>query len=144
MNGSPRVALAAGRRTGEITPVMIAGFAFPVVVRHCRNALLLVALWGAAVHAQGPSGCDPARRVQQMDFTGAAQVDDATLTAAIVTREPTYAVRILHLGKLPCSDPHDVQLDALRLAVLHRQAGWLQARVTARTTATANGVQLRF
>ena len=151
MNAIPCPLLAARQRIGEIMGVIFPATPRGSRVRRNAGALLLTAvlavmpaLPASAQGPTGPAGCDPSRRVQRIDFTGAPQFDDATLSAAIVTREPSYAARVLHVGQLPCSEPREVQLDALRLAVLHRQAGWLQARVVATTTSTARGLQLRF
>ncbi len=48
------------------------------------------------------------------------------------------------VGTLPCSDSLTLALDGLRLAVLHRQAGWLMTTVGVRTDREASGVRVLF
>ena len=94
--------------------------------------------------AQPSTRCDNVRRVRGITFDGSPLFDDVTLLASIATQAPTFAARTLHLKALPCSDSLSVRLDALRIAVLHRQAGWLQARVGVTSDTAPRGVRLRF
>ncbi len=116
----------------------------------CRLvALLLVMLCASGVpahrlQAQASPSCDAADRVRGIGFVGSPLYEATTLAAAISTQSPSFFARVLRIGALPCSDSLGLQLDALRLAVLHRQAGWLQATVAVRTTPSADGVKILF
>ena len=94
--------------------------------------------------AQPSTRCANVRRVRGIAFAGSPLFDDVTLLASIATQAPTFVARTLHLKSLPCSDSLSVRLDALRIAVLHRQAGWLQAVVSVTSDTSARGVRLRF
>ncbi len=105
----------------------------------------LLAVGGApnVVLAQPAARCDDDQRVLGVRFVGSPLYDGATLAATIATRAPTVWQR-LHLKSRFCSDSLSLTLDALRVAVLHRQAGWFQASVAARTTVTSRGVRVLF
>jgi outer membrane protein insertion porin family/translocation and assembly module TamA len=111
---------------------------------------MLVGLLGvipSAAMSQPTTRCDDAHRVRSVRFSGSPLFDNVSLAASIVTPSPTFtnrAASALHLGTLPCSDSLELQLDALRIAVLHRQAGWLQAAVAARRSAAPNGLTILF
>ena len=92
---------------------------------------------------QPTARCDDDQRVLGVRFAGSPLFDGASLAASIVTRSPTIWQRF-RLKPLPCSDSLTLQLDALRIAVLHRQAGWLQASVVARNTVRQTGARILF
>ena len=118
------------------------------------RALSLLLLAGTAVSvaarvadAQPAERCDESARVRTVRFAGSPLYSAAVLSTSISTRAPSSgarALRMLRIGALPCGDSLDLQLDALRLAVLHRQAGWLQAAVVVRSTVTASGSHILF
>lgn len=94
--------------------------------------------------AQPSVRCDEGQRVKAIRFTGSPHFDDATLAASIATPSPSVASRVLSLTAPPCSDSTTLALDALRIAVLHRQAGWLWANVTVRTAPALHGMRIQF
>lgn len=97
-----------------------------------------------AVSAQRAARCDDSERVRSVAFSGSPGFDDLTLAASIVTHEPGIVTRLLHIGSVPCLDSLEMRRDALRLAVLHRQAGWFQATVTPDVQRRKDGVRVRF
>ncbi|MCC6242620.1 MAG: BamA/TamA family outer membrane protein [Gemmatimonadaceae bacterium] len=105
--------------------------------------LSLVGLTAPPALAQPARQCAADQRVRALEFDGSPLYDDVTLAASIATAAPTVLQR-LHFGEAPCSDSATVALDGLRLAVLHRQAGWLQATVTVLQDRRENGVRIRF
>jgi outer membrane protein insertion porin family/translocation and assembly module TamA len=110
--------------------------------------LLAMPLLGlAARDAQNGERCADDQRVRAIRFEGSPIYDDVTLAASIATRAPTFAGRLklrFGFGALPCSDSLGLELDGLRLAVLHRQAGWLQSVVSVLQDRSADGVRVRF
>ena len=126
------------------------GFA-PRVARATRIHAVLLAFIGCssllsarALAAQSAARCDAKRRVRAVQFIGSPKFDAATLSATIVTQGPTLVSRLLHIGTPACADTLEIQRDALRIAVLHRQAGWFRAGVAARYDSLPNGVRVRF
>jgi outer membrane protein insertion porin family/translocation and assembly module TamA len=105
---------------------------------------LLTTCVATRVGAQLVQRCDASARVRAVEFSGSPHFDATTLAATIVTPSPTFAQRVLHFGSLPCADTLEVQRDALRIAVLHRQAGWFQAAVAPRYMRASNGVRILF
>ena len=119
----------------------------PLVLMSVR-AMLLALLVTVSVapriaQAQPAARCDDNQRIRALRFAGSPLFDATTLAASIATRSPGLLQR-LRVRALPCRDSLTLQLDALRIAVLHRQAGWLQASVAARTTVSPNGVRILF
>lgn len=108
------------------------------------SILLAIGLAARDAGAQPRVQCDDSLRVRDVKFVGSPLYDAAALAASISTQAPTFVQRYLHIGSRPCSDSLTIQLDALRLSVLHRQAGWLQAVVTPRTTSSNSGVRVLF
>ncbi len=86
----------------------------------------------AVLGAQRAVRCEPAGRIRSVSFDGSPRFDALSMAANIVTRQPGFASRVLHVGTAPCVDTLEVRRDALRLAILHRQAGWFQATVKIR------------
>ncbi|HYW32271.1 MAG TPA: BamA/TamA family outer membrane protein [Gemmatimonas sp.] len=119
-------------------------------------ALLVLALLmvrPARVDAQG-ARCDRSRRVAGVDFSGSPRFSDDTLAASIATQGGSWAARLLgtesfiaRLARIDapaCADTLEVRRDALRIAVLHRQAGWFTASVTPRYVPDKRGVRILF
>ncbi len=107
--------------------------------------LLLVG--GAAVtpaEAQPLRRCPDAERVRGVTFEGTPRFTGTTLAAAIVTQGESAWSRLLRRNRAACLDTVEVARDALRLAVLHRQAGWFQAAVTPRIDRSPGGVRIAF
>lgn len=105
--------------------------------------LLLSVLPGVAM-AQGTTRCDDDERVRAVSFSGSPAFDDMTLAASILTHEPGILKRLLGIGTAPCLDSLEMRRDALRIAVLHRQAGWFRASVTPDLQQRKDGVRVRF
>lgn len=106
-------------------------------------ALLLCAPAGTA-EAQRAARCDADERVRAVTFEGSPAFDGITLAASVVTQQPGFKNRVLRLGTAPCVDTLEVRRDALRLAILHRQAGWFQASVSPVLSRRPDGVRVRF
>lgn len=100
------------------------------------------------LHAQGSAfgagRCALADKVREVDFVGSPKFRDTDM--ALLIANVTPKVSLLHFKRVPtvCVDTLEVQRDALRLAVLHRQHGWFLANVTPRYDRSSNGVALRF
>lgn len=105
---------------------------------------VLVGGWAVRAEAQRVARCGAAERVRAVQFRGSPAFDDLTMAATIVTSEPGLLTRWLHIGTPPCLDSLEVRRDALRLAILHRQAGWFQASVLPRVDRKRDGVRVRF
>ncbi len=95
------------------------------------------------IGAQPAPRCDPDQRVRALAFAGSPLFDAVTLAATIATKAPTVLQRI-HLQAAPCSDSLTLELDGLRIAVLHRQAGFLAASVAVRRTIRPSGIRVLF
>lgn len=106
-------------------------------------ALALVTV-ARPVQAQRAARCDADERVRAVTFEGSPAFDGLTLSASVVTQQPGFAKRVLRLGTAPCVDTLEVRRDALRLAILHRQAGWFQASVAPVLSRRPDGVSVRF
>lgn len=143
--------LAQSHATGEIASYMTR-------TDHARRlgrrltaplaVLFLLAFGGRVAQAQPSVRCDDSLRVRDVRIVGSPIYDAPTMALSIATQPATFLTRFLHstlrIGELPCSDSATVHLDALRLAVMHRQAGWLQAMVTSRMTASSSGMRVLF
>lgn len=98
----------------------------------------------ALLSGQRAARCDERERVRAVSFSGSPAFDDMTLAASIVTHEPGSLTRIFGIGDVPCLDSLEMRRDALRIAVLHRQAGWFQAFVAPQVQHGKNGVRITF
>lgn len=107
-------------------------------------AFLASALLPAPAIAQSGARCEPASRIRSVSFAGSPGFDDLTLAASIVTHEAGVMTRVFGIGTEPCLDSLELRRDALRLAVLHRQAGWFQASVLPELDGRKDGVRVRF
>ncbi|MBC8086758.1 MAG: BamA/TamA family outer membrane protein [Phycisphaerae bacterium] len=112
----------------------------------CLLASLLAATHSA--HGQGsPSRgkrCANAERVQSIDFAGTPKFNSVVMASLIVNESPDFFSRIIGRATFLCVDTLEVQRDALRLAVLHRQHGWFLANVAPRYERRRDGVKLTF
>jgi len=144
--------MASQRPTGEIAPLMrlphLSRF-LPIALRPRLRIVVVTMLVGWCLSAEVLMGqstlrCAPNRRVRAVSFTGSPHFDAITLAAAIVTQDPSFFARVLKVGSLACADTLEIQRDALRIAVLHRQAGWFQAAVSARLDSARNGLRINF
>jgi outer membrane protein insertion porin family/translocation and assembly module TamA len=115
-----------------------------------RTACILAAILGSltlttAAGAQAAEErCDASRSVRRVSFDGSPRFDDATLAASIVTKGAGIANRWFGFGNAPCADSLEVRRDALRIAVMHRSAGWFQASVLPVINQTPRGVHVHF
>ncbi len=94
--------------------------------------------------AQRAARCNADERVRGVRFDGSPAFDALAMATTIVTHEPGFVTRVFRIGTPPCVDTLEVRRDALRLAILHRQAGWFQASVSPLVTRRTNGVTVRF
>lgn len=122
-------------------------------LRALRIASLLAGLVAASSSAHGQAAqsrgkrCTDAERVQSIDFAGDPKFQSVAMKELIVNATPTFFSRLfnrLRAAKFLCVDTLEVQRDALRLAVLHRQHGWFLANVAPRYERRRNGVKLTF
>jgi outer membrane protein insertion porin family/translocation and assembly module TamA len=104
----------------------------------------LVTVWPSPLVAQRVARCPVADQIRAVAFTGSPRFDALTLATSIVTHEPGIGTRWLGLGQAPCVDSLELERDALRIAILHRQAGWYRTQVTARRTSVRGGVRITF
>ena len=100
--------------------------------------------WALPASAQRVARCPAALQVRAVAFTGSPRFDALTLAASIVTHEPGIATRWLGLGQAPCLDSLELERDALRIAVLHRQVGWYRAQVSPRRVPVRGGLRITF
>lgn len=109
------------------------------------GALIVSGVSSTSVSAQPANRCADSVRVRGIEFVGSPVFDDVTLSLNIATQTPPGVFsRWLFRRSRPCSDSMEVQLDALRIAVLHRQKGWLEASVVPTMASSPKGVQIRF
>ena len=124
------------RRRSASTPI----FHALVVGLACIASLVAT----SSLSAQPRARCDVKRRVRAVEFAGSPKFDATILATTIVTRGPSFISRLFHLKPTACADTLEIQRDALRIAVLHRQAGWFRAAVIARYDSLPNGLRILF
>lgn len=88
--------------------------------------------------------CPAANRVQSVKFIGQPKFPAVEMAALIVNEQPGFFSKLLRRNNALCVDTLEVQRDALRLAVLHRQHGWFLATVTPRYDRRPGGIWLQF
>lgn len=93
------------------------------------GVLAMITVVPGRLQSQRAVRCAPSEQIRSVTFKGSPVFDDFTLASSIVTHEPALKTRLLHIGDRPCVDTLELRRDALRLAVLHRQAGWYRAIV---------------
>ena len=108
------------------------------------TALIVAA--SASLHAQSGS-----RRlaVRDLDIEGNRAIDDFTLRASIATTESAWLARQwwtrwVGWGRRPLFDETEFRRDVLRLLVLYRQTGYVDARVDTVVTRRQDHVNIRF
>ena len=156
-----RVGVASGRAGREIASVRLIRWAlrecFRAPLRPCRvegrrrvvgacvrSMLGLVLLVPAhAASAQITARCDQADRVRSIEYSG-SEIDTDEIATVLATQGPTFFTRFFRIGSAPCVDSMELQLDALRIAVLHRQRGWFQAMVTPSVRREPRGSEVLF
>jgi outer membrane protein assembly factor BamA len=110
------------------------------------SALLALAPRNALAQASSlrTARCGAADLVRDVQFVGNPKFHDADMALLIANVKPDFS--FLHLRRVPtvCVDTLEVQRDALRLAVLHRQHGWFLASVTPHYARSKAGVALQF
>lgn len=120
------------------------------ILRALRIASLFAGLLAAtsSAHGQGSGKrCADSERVQSINFAGSPKFSSVEMEELIANATPTFFARLINrirAAKFICVDTLEVQRDALRLAVLHRQHGWFLANVTPRYERRRNGVKLTF
>ena len=114
------------------------------MVTRLTIAMAAISTVPMAADAQRVARCNAVERVRGVSFEGSPAFDVLTLATSIFTHEPGFVTRVFRIGTPPCMDSLEVQRDALRLAILHRQAGWFQATAAATITRRHDGVRIRF
>ncbi|MEO7997521.1 MAG: BamA/TamA family outer membrane protein [Gemmatimonadaceae bacterium] len=118
--------------------------------RALRPLLFVLGLAAATVPAHGQSSstrtsrCANSGRVLKVDFAGSPMFSDVEMATFIVNEQPSFISRLFRFPKYMCVDTLEVQRDALRLAVLHRQQGWFLANVAPQYDRKKDGVNLLF
>ncbi len=107
-------------------------------------AALVSLLVPGLAKAQRTTRCDQDEQVRAVSFSGSPAFDDLTLAASILTHEPGIVTRFFGIGTVPCLDSLEMRRDALRIAVLHRQAGWFRATVSTDVQPRKKGVRVHF
>ncbi|MEP6835153.1 MAG: BamA/TamA family outer membrane protein [Gemmatimonas sp.] len=106
--------------------------------------LALAALPAGAQAAKArTSRCANSQRVQKVSFIGAPKINAAEMAALIVDEGPSFLSRLFRPTFI-CLDTLEVQRDALRIAVMHRQRGWFLANVTPRFDRRPDGINIAF
>ncbi|MGV3709621.1 MAG: BamA/TamA family outer membrane protein, partial [Gemmatimonas sp.] len=90
------------------------------------------------------SGCPQALRVQSVKFVGTPKIDPLAMSELIVNEQPPGWRKLFGIAKYVCLDTLEVQRDALRIAIMHRQKGWFLANVTPLYDRKPDGVRLSF
>ncbi len=106
-------------------------------------ASLLLVVPATAVQAQGAARCATGQEVRDVTIRGSQIEADEVLTV-LATQRPTLANRLLRLGSAACVDSLQLEQDALRIAVLHRQRGWFTAQVRPVVLDDPRGRAVRF
>lgn len=107
---------------------------------------LLVAAAPAFAQPASSGGlrCADSQLVRNIAFAGTPKFSSLEMSSVIVNEAPGFLQRLFQRAKPLCLDTLEVQRDALRLAVLHRQHGWFMASVVPRYDRRPNGVSLVF
>jgi outer membrane protein insertion porin family len=92
---------------------------------------------------------DTALVVRGLRFEGNQAIDDYTLRIAIATTQSSWfarspLVRWIGLGEKRLFDPVEFRRDVLRLTLLYRQSGYLDARVDTTVSRSGRNVSLLF
>lgn len=109
-------------------------------------ALMVTSVTASGAGAQPRTRCPDEQRVRRVAYEGAPRFTDATLELATITRGESFWSRLARLNRAPCVDTLELRRDALRIAVLHRQAGWFLATVSPQQVPVARptGVRVAF
>lgn len=99
------------------------------------------------LHAQGIA--QPRLLVRGLDFSGNRAIDDYTLRISIATTESARLARFpltswIGAGEKRYLDETEFRRDVLRLLLLYRVSGYLQARVDTIVRRTRDAVRIRF
>ena len=111
---------------------------------------ILLGLFAALTTAEGQASssrtarCAESQRVVGVKFIGAPKFPAVEMAPLIVNEAPTLLDKLTRSAHYLCVDTLEVQRDALRLAVLHRQHGWFLANVTPRYDRKKDGITLSF
>ncbi len=93
--------------------------------------------------AQSMARCAASNRVRSVSFAGSPRFSSALLASAVVTHGRSRWQRLRRATGM-CLDTLEIRRDALRIAVLHRQAGWFLAIVTPQVVASRVGTTVLF
>lgn len=114
-------------------------------VAHAMRLVVVLLLFVPVVRmsAQATMRCADSDRVRALQFTG-SEIRTDEIATVLATQEPSFWNRVFKLGDAPCMDSLEVELDALRIAVLHRQRGWFRANVSPTLLHEPKGTTVRF
>lgn len=123
----------------------------PAWIRRALRPICFVLALGAAAQPAGAqaqsartSRCANSQRVQHVSFIGNPKLDAVDMAALIVNEQPSLILKLIRQATYLCLDTLEVQRDALRLAVLHRQQGWFLANVSPRYDQRKDGINIAF
>ncbi len=156
-----RSGVAVGRTAGEIAGVLnfvgLTAFSSHAPQRQTgvggRRRVMRACVWRVLfltalvpftdLSAQAAARCDAKDRLRGVEFTG-SEIDVGELSTVLATQGPSWRTRWLRIGSAPCLDSLALTLDALRIAVLHRQRGWFKANVMPQILRSEDGVRAKF
>lgn len=115
-----------------------------MVARASRFVVALLLLIPAArVSAQAVGRCADSDRIRAMRYSG-SEIQTDEIATVLASQEPSFWKRVFRIGDAPCMDSLEVERDALRIAVLHRQRGWFRASVTPTLVREPKGTSILF
>lgn len=88
--------------------------------------------------------CSDADRIRSVSFGGDPKFSAMALASVIVTEQTSFFSHLFGRTQYMCADTLEIQRDALRLAVLHRQHGWFLANVSPQYDRQPGGIRLKF
>ncbi|MCZ6856656.1 MAG: BamA/TamA family outer membrane protein, partial [Gemmatimonadetes bacterium] len=105
-------------------------------------------LWAASAPLTAQNGARPLT-VRHVEIEGNRAIDDFTLRASIETTESAWLARFpltgwVGWGRRPAFDETEFRRDVLRLLVLYRQTGYIDARVDTVVVRGRDHVDIRF
>ncbi len=105
--------------------------------------MVMLVIPNGRLFGQAAARCDQSDRIRAIEFSGAT-INTDELSTVLATQGPSLLTRLFRIGSAPCVDTLELRLDALRIAVLHRQRGWFTAHVEPSIEREPRGVRVLF
>ncbi len=109
----------------------------------CFVVLAMLFIPAGRLFSQTVARCEQSDRIRSIEFSGST-IDTDELAGVLASQGPSLLTRLFRIGAAPCVDTMELQLDALRIAVLHRQRGWFTAQVNPSLEREPRGVTVLF